>query len=151
MDKNRVFKAKALHYWLNFTERLAEIILHRSPDSYDVTLEKCVPYGQGKYNNLDIIRPKTGTGKKLPLMIYVHGGGWISGVKSMRRTYCYEYAKKGVVVANIDYIWAPLKQFRIPFRTCWTQSISCSTTRNDLISTRRKLSSVESRRAFTSA
>lgn len=73
MDKNRVFKAKALHYWLNFTERLAEIILHRSPDSYDVTLEKCVPYGQGKYNNLDIIRPKTGTGKKLPLMIYVHG------------------------------------------------------------------------------
>lgn len=94
MDKNRVFKAKALHYWLNFTERLAEIILHRSPDSYDVTLEKCVPYGQGKYNNLDIIRPKTGTGKKLPLMIYVHGGGWISGVKSMRRTYCYEYAKR---------------------------------------------------------
>lgn len=73
MDKNRVFKAKALHYWLNFTERLAEIILHRSPDSYDVTLEKCVPYGQGKYNNLDIIRPKTGAGK-LPLMIYVHGG-----------------------------------------------------------------------------
>ena len=58
MDKNRVFKAKSLHYWLNFTERLAEIILHRSPDSYDVTLEKCVPYGQGKYNNLDIIRPK---------------------------------------------------------------------------------------------
>ena len=39
MDKNRVFKAKALHYWLNFTERLAEIILHRSPDSYDVMLE----------------------------------------------------------------------------------------------------------------
>ena len=110
MDKNRVFKAKALHYWLNFTERLAEIILHRSPDSYDVTLEKCVPYGQGKYNNLDIIRPKNSAGK-LPLMIYVHGGGWISGVKSMRRTYCYEYAKKGVVVANIDYIWAPLKQF----------------------------------------
>lgn len=114
MDKNRVFKAKALHYWLNFTERLAEIILHRSPDSYDVTLEKCVPYGQGKYNNLDIIRPKTATGKKLPFMIYVHGGGWISGVKSMRRTYCYEYAKKGVVVANIDYIWAPLKQFPYP-------------------------------------
>lgn len=47
-------------------------------------------------------------------MIYVHGGGWISGVKSMRRTYCYEYAKKGVVVANIDYIWAPLKQFPYP-------------------------------------
>lgn len=113
MDKNRVFKAKALHYWLNFTERLAEIILHRSPDSYDVTLEKCVPYGQGKYNNLDIIRPKNSAGK-LPLMIYVHGGGWISGVKSMRRTYCYEYAKKGVVVANIDYIWAPLKQFPYP-------------------------------------
>lgn len=113
MNKNRVFKAKALHYWLNFTERLAEIILHRNPDSYDVTLEKCVPYGQGKYNNLDIIRPKNNT-EKLPLMIYVHGGGWISGVKSMRRTYCYEYAKKGVVVANIDYIWAPLKQFPYP-------------------------------------
>ncbi|UKI13919.1 MAG: alpha/beta hydrolase fold domain-containing protein [Clostridiales bacterium] len=32
----------------------------------------------------------------------------------MRRTYCYEYAKKGVVVANIDYIWAPLKQFPYP-------------------------------------
>lgn len=95
MDKNRVFKAKALHYWLNFTERLAEIILHRNPDSYDVTLEKCVPYGQGKYNNLDIIRPKNSAGK-LPLMIYVHGGGWISGVKSMRRTYCYEYAKRAL-------------------------------------------------------
>ncbi len=113
MDKNRVFKAKTLHYLLNFSERLAEILLHRSPNSYDVSLEKCVPYGQGKYNNLDVIRPKNQS-EKLPLMIYVHGGGWISGVKSMRRTYCFEFAKKGVVVANIDYQWSPIKQFPYP-------------------------------------
>lgn len=113
MDKNRIFKAKALHYWLNFTERLAEVILHRRPSSYGVTIKKEIPYGKGKYNNLDLIVPDDSTGK-LPLMIYVHGGGWISGVKSMRRTYCYEYAKKGVVVANIDYNRSPIKQFPYP-------------------------------------
>lgn len=104
MKKTTLVHSYVAKHWYNFTERVALAILFRRPNGVD--LKKDIPYGAKKHETFDFMRPKN-DGKKLPLLIYVHGGGWISGVKNMRRTYLYEYARKGVAVANVDYDYTP--------------------------------------------
>lgn len=60
----------------------------------------------GKRTYLDIIREKRTNGEKRPLFIYIHGGGWVSGLRQARRFYCKHWAKQGFVCANIDYDYA---------------------------------------------
>lgn len=119
MNKTDTKKAVFLRHFLNGTERLAQTILYRKPFN-GLMIEPDVKYaGDSKYEVADLIYPaENAGGKKLPIMIYIHGGGWVSGVKNMRRTYCYEYAKKGYFVANIDYDWSPLSQFPVPVEQC---------------------------------
>lgn len=116
MNKSRVRYAKITRHWLNFTEYLAYALLYRKPFS-GLTLEADVPYGEGKHEVEDFIIPEK-SDKKLPIMIYIHGGGWLSGIKNMRRTYCYEYAKSGYFVANVDYQWSPDAQFPVSIQQC---------------------------------
>lgn len=120
MKKSDYRRAVMLRRFLTSTERLAQAILYRKP--FDgLILEKDVKYDtKSKYEVADLIYPQNNEGKKLPIMIYIHGGGWVSGVKNMRRTYCYEFAKDGYFVANIDYDWSPLSQFPVPVQQCLT-------------------------------
>ncbi len=60
----------------------------------------------GKRTYLDIIRSKLYAREKLPLLIYIHGGGWVSGLRQVRRFYCKNWAENGYVCANIDYDYA---------------------------------------------
>lgn len=41
--------------------------------------------------------------EKLPVLIYIHGGGFLVGSKSSRQGYCYRWVKKGYAAVNIDY------------------------------------------------
>jgi predicted peptidase len=50
---------------------------------------------------LDIIYPSKG--KKLPLIVYLHGGGFIDGSKEYHSTFCQRLAESGFVVANLEY------------------------------------------------
>ena len=40
-------------------------------------------------------------------MLYVHGGGFVSGYKETRTYLCGEFARQGFLVFNIDYLLAP--------------------------------------------
>lgn len=62
-------------------------------------------YGTGKRASLDVFRPEGREGK-LPLFVYIHGGGFVSGLRPNRRFYCYNWAKEGFVAANIGYDYA---------------------------------------------
>ena len=62
-------------------------------------------YGNGKRTKLDVYR-KEGCEGSLPLFIYIHGGGFLSGIRSNRRFYCYNWVDDGYVAANIDYDYA---------------------------------------------
>lgn len=62
-------------------------------------------YGEGKRAALDVFRP-AGNSEKLPLFIYIHGGGFVSGLRSNRRFYCYNWVEAGYVAANIGYDYA---------------------------------------------
>lgn len=55
-----------------------------------------------------IFFPKgTDSGKRLPLLLYLHGGGWTFGSINSCSRFCAAVAERGVIVAAADYPLAP--------------------------------------------
>ena len=79
---------------------------------------KEIAYGDGPREKMDIIRPKKSLEEKLPILIYIHGGGWIAGTKESRRTYCGKFAEAGYCVFNIEYDLAPEARFPAAVGQC---------------------------------
>ena len=68
-------------------------------------------YGKNKaWQKLDVYRPKKAKGK-LPVIISVHGGGWVYGDKERYQYYCMDLAKRGFAVVNFTYRLAPDYKF----------------------------------------
>lgn len=62
----------------------------------------------GKRNlHMDIFKPKRKRGQSYPLVLMVHGGGWISGDKSLLHPLAAEIARAGYVTASIEYRLSP--------------------------------------------
>lgn len=61
---------------------------------------------------LDVYRPKEAEGKKLPVIVSVHGGGWVYGDKERYQYYCMSLAQHGFAVVNFTYRLAP--EFKFP-------------------------------------
>lgn len=81
------------------------VLLYKKFDNLEKTVD--VRYQpKGKRTYLDIIKATGYTNEKRPLMIYIHGGGWVSGLRQVRRFYCEDWAENGFVCANIDYDYA---------------------------------------------
>lgn len=55
-----------------------------------------------KAHLLDIYYPQ-GTTEKLPVIIDIHGGGWMYGYKEINKYFCLKLAQKGFLVASINY------------------------------------------------
>lgn len=72
----------------------------------NVRVIKDLTYGKSKNSFLDIYRPVNGT-KALPVILWIHGGGYVGGSKDSRQDYAMALANAGYVVANIDYALAP--------------------------------------------
>ncbi|MBR1622682.1 MAG: carboxylesterase family protein, partial [Pseudobutyrivibrio sp.] len=67
-----------------------------TPD--DVERFDDIIYGEDtKWQVLDVYRPKNVQGK-LPVIISVHGGGWVYGDKERYQFYCMSLAERGFVV-----------------------------------------------------
>lgn len=64
-----------------------------------------------KWNLLDVYRPKSGHGKKLPVIVNVHGGGWVYGDKDLYQFYGMTLAQRGFAVVNFTYRLAPEVKF----------------------------------------
>ncbi len=63
----------------------------------------------GKDLRFDIVRPESD--KVLPLVILIHGGGWISGEKESFRDEAEWIAQQGFAAATVEYRLAPLFPF----------------------------------------
>lgn len=64
-------------------------------------------YGEDETRNvLDVYRPKNFDGK-LPVIVSVHGGGWVYGDKDIMQYYCMSLAERGFAVVNFSYRLAP--------------------------------------------
>lgn len=77
-------------------------------------MEKAVPVCPGV--TADVIRP-LGAGPH-PILVYLHGGGWICGSASTHRKLAHRFAEAGYVVVNVDYRLAPEHPFPTPFDDC---------------------------------
>jgi acetyl esterase len=55
-------------------------------------------------------------GRKLPIIVWTHGGGLISGDRSQVSNYCKILASKGFVLAAIDYTIAPEAKYPTPIQ-----------------------------------
>lgn len=64
--------------------------------------------------SLDVYRPKAGQGKLLPVIVSVHGGGWVYGDKERYQFYCMSLAQRGFAVVNFTYRLAPENKFPAP-------------------------------------
>ena len=69
-----------------------------------------ISYGPHKMNVLDVYRPQT-TEAKLPVIVSVHGGGWVYGDKELYSYYCADLAKRGFAVVNFTYRLSPENKF----------------------------------------
>jgi len=59
-----------------------------------------------KYHLLDVYYPEN-YNKNMPVIIDVHGGGWMYGDKELNKIYCLNLAKRGFVVFNMSYRLVP--------------------------------------------
>ena len=70
----------------------------------DVTMTPDVPCGAGQ--RMDVFRPKDAKGV-LPVLVDLHGGGFLLGKKEVNRLFCADMAERGFLVFCPEYPLAP--------------------------------------------
>ncbi|MBR6452344.1 MAG: alpha/beta hydrolase, partial [Lachnospiraceae bacterium] len=85
---------------------------YRIPE--EVTYVRNLSYGPDpKYHTLDLCYPRDAE-DDLPVIISVHGGGYVYGSSSVYQFYCADLAKRGFLVVNFNYRLAPKHRFPAP-------------------------------------
>ncbi len=77
----------------------------------DIYVRKDIAYGPHKKHLLDVYRPKNSDKAALPVIVSVHGGGWVYGDKELYSYYCMDLARRGFVVVNFTYRLSPEHKF----------------------------------------
>jgi triacylglycerol lipase len=75
-----------------------------------VTIQRDIAYGSDPLQKLDVFAPDGAKGKALPVLLFVHGGGFVRGDKHGEfypDNITLWAAKNGMVGVNIDYRLAP--------------------------------------------
>lgn len=72
-----------------------------------VCLTENVPYGDGgDGRRMDVFRPENG-GEGLPVLVNIHGGGFLLGKKEANRLFCADLCLRGFVVFCVEYPLVP--------------------------------------------
>lgn len=83
---------------------------HADQTPPDVEMIKDLPYidDGNLYHQLDVFYPKgTESNAKLPVIIDIHGGGWMYATKDLNEYYCRALADRGFIVFSISYRLVP--------------------------------------------
>ena len=67
-------------------------------------------------NTWDLYLPKDEKNVPWPLVLWVHGGGFVGGDKYGVSNICVLLAAKGYAVASMNYAWAPENVFPVQIR-----------------------------------
>ena len=84
-------------------ESIDDVVI-RSFDGQDLTVDIHRPKGEGPF----------------PILVYLHGGGWVLGSPKTHRKLGYRFAERGFVVFNVHYRLAPEAPFPAAFEDCAT-------------------------------
>ncbi|MFA5687628.1 MAG: alpha/beta hydrolase [Kiritimatiellales bacterium] len=74
--------------------------------------------GGNEKQTLDIYLPKNETGQSLPLIIWVHGGGWGGGDKNNCPPLENGFVRHGYAIASINYRLTPDNRFPAQLEDC---------------------------------
>ncbi len=101
-------------------------IKNNSENLYKIRIEKDIPYlTPNRKEKMDLYLPITAEkNKPFPGIVYIHGGGWMSGDKNIERgkSICTTLAKHGYVAAFIEY------KLATPDSGSWPQALyDCKT------------------------
>ena len=106
-----ILKPVLLKFW-KITEKNDNKRIASQTPTPGITQITDIPYANDnmKEHLLDLYYPE-GTTEKLPVIIDVHGGGWLYGYKEINKYYCLKLAEKGFLVASVNYRLADKFQF----------------------------------------
>lgn len=107
LEKNPVMKMMEM-IWYFCAEGDAK--KHEKQTPPQVEMIKDIPYidDGNLYHMLDVYYPEgTASTDKLPVIIDVHGGGWMYATKDLNEYYCRALADRGFVVFNLSYRLVP--------------------------------------------
>lgn len=107
LEKNPVMKLmEMIWYFCSFGDEKK----HEKQTPPEVEMVKDIPYidDGNLYHLLDVYYPKgTTPDEKLPIIIDIHGGGWMYATKDLNEYYCRALADRGFVVFNMSYRLVP--------------------------------------------
>lgn len=94
-----------LHATLTGLTRSLRVLPKYQPHRWGVRIDRDVPYGGAGQppQALDVYRPVEHDGRPLPVVLYVHGGGFRILSKDSHWIFGYRFAQAGYLVFNIDY------------------------------------------------
>ncbi len=109
MKKFDYYYVKAVGNMLSATEYLLKAFVPTK--SRGLVKQLNVSYGDNKSHKLDIFYDPNSNTEKRPIFFYIHGGGFISGTRELRRRYCTLMARQGYYVVNVGYRLSPETHF----------------------------------------
>lgn len=103
-------KAHALRVFFNTAGRVGALALNFGL-TRDLDVFTNLGYGPEKEQCLDVFRPDPGKNGGLPVLVYFHGGGWISADKKIYKGIVASFARNGFLTFNVNYRLAPKHRF----------------------------------------
>lgn len=80
-----------------------------------VVRDVAVPVAGAPDAVLDVYQPRSGATPR-PMILWAHGGGWISGSRGQVAVYATMLADRGFTVAGLEYSLAPEERYPVPIR-----------------------------------
>ncbi len=90
------------------------------PKPANVRIYPNLPYvsNAGPRQTLDLYLPAPVPGNPMPLIVYLHGGGWMKGSKADGRAFAFRMAAQGYAVACVDYRLSSDDLFPVQVEDC---------------------------------
>ncbi len=117
MNKKLYARGMVAQGWYNFTEGLVYALIAR-PTPKNLIYRSKIKYGEEKLQYINTYCKKGLESEKKPVLIYIHGGSWLSGITEMRNSYIAQWAEKGFFTCSVSYSYAPQKPFPAPIAEC---------------------------------
>jgi len=109
------FKAYLVKTFFNLLGRLSSPLLNLGL-TRDLDVFSDLRYGAEAAQRLDIFRPESTPPGNLPVLVYFHGGGWISAGKKIYTGIAATFSRNGFLTFNVDYRLAPKNRFPAPLQ-----------------------------------
>ncbi|MDR1629945.1 MAG: alpha/beta hydrolase [Oscillospiraceae bacterium] len=105
--KNDKTQKLLFHFWKTTEEQDQKRLAGQTPpDGVEEVVNLAYIDDGDPMHLLDIYYPR-GTNAALPVIVDIHGGGWMYGTKELNKNYCLTLASMGFAVVNLSYRLCP--------------------------------------------